>query len=77
MLVEANHRFHDIQEYTLAQFIILSRATERRGADKRLEFITDMSASISGLFGGEHLGKHLDSLQAFVNEERKDGVEQK
>lgn len=73
-LLQANHRFHDIPEYTLPQFVMHLRAVERRDAESRTHFVTDLAAAIGGLFGGgDALSEHLTSLQNVVHEESKNG----
>lgn len=73
-LMDNNHRFADILEYTLPQFLILLAAAERRDAERRTRFVTDIGVTLGGLLGGgDSFSKHLDSLQAVVNEEKKDG----
>jgi hypothetical protein len=70
-LVNHGHPLHRIKEYTLPQFMIMLRAAERRDAEKRTQFITDMSAAIGALFGGgESLTKHLADLQQFIEEKQ-------
>ncbi len=72
-LVNHGHSLHEIREYTLPQFMIMLRAAERRDAEKRTQFITDVSSAIGALFGGgDALTKHLAALQQFIEEKQDD-----
>lgn len=72
-LIDHGHQLHQIREYTLPQFLIMLRAAERRDAEKRTQFITDVGASLGALFGGaESLKEHLASLQKFIEEKQDD-----
>lgn len=61
----------EIKNYTLSQFLILLNAAERRDAERRSRFVTDVGVTLGGLLGGgDSFSKHLSSLQAVVNEEK-------
>ncbi len=73
-LLAAGLKVHEIPELTLPQFVLLLRAAERRDAEQRSRFVTDLGVTLGGLLGGgSSFKEHLDSLQAVAKEENRYG----
>lgn len=62
-LVNHNHSFAAIPEYTLTQVVMLKGAIARSVANSRMHEITDLGLVIGSVFGSsEALSAHIDLL---------------
>ena len=69
-LLRHNHTLAEIAEYPLDRVMALLEASRQVEAKQRVEFITDMSQVVGGIFGsGESFTEHIEFLQSIANGE--------